>query len=288
MKNGSFDPKPFTTNGSSAGTTDSQSHFVPVNGNRVHYITAGRGNRTIVFVHCWAGNLGFWREQGSMLAAKARLIFIDLPGHGQSDKPQVAYTMDFFADAVFAVLDAEKVDKAVFIGHSMGGAVICRVYHRAPEKVAALISVDGLLCRPPGTPEQARALVVPFSTPQYLDHAKGFINTFFPVPGSEALRDQVMSEMLTTPQHVMFGAMLGMFGEDQPDWILQKVNAPVAAINARSPWWNDRYEYYVRSLTPQSDYVILDGVGHFLMLEKPAEFNATLSAVLKKLGVLAE
>lgn len=283
MKNGNFHP---SINDSSTGVTDGQSHFISLGANRVHYVTAGKGNHTIVFVHCWAGNLGFWREQASALADKARLIFVDLPGHGQSDKPQTAYTMDFFADAVLAVLQAEKVDKAIFIGHSMGGAVLCRICHRAPEKVAGLISVDGLLCRPPGTPAEARALVAPFATAQYLDHAKGFISTFFPIPGSEALRDRVMSEMLTTPQHVMFGAMLGMFGEDQPDWILQNINAPVAVINARSPWWNDRYEQYVRSLTPQSDYVTMNGVGHFLMLEKPAEFNATLSDVLQKFGML--
>lgn len=285
MTNGNVKP---IISGLSTGMKDGKSHFISIGANRVHYVTTGKGNRTVVFVHCWAGNLGFWREQVSLLAGKARLIFIDLPGHGQSDKPQTAYTMDFFADAVLAVLNAEKVDKAIFIGHSMGGAVLCRAYHRAPEKFAALISVDGLLCRPPGTPEQARALVVPFSTPQYLDHAKGFISTFFPVPGSEMLRDRVMTEMLATPQHVMFGAMLGMFGEDQPDWILQKVNAPVAVINARSPWWNDRYEHYVRSLTPQADYVMMDSVGHFLMLEKPAEFNAALSSALEKFGVLAE
>jgi pimeloyl-ACP methyl ester carboxylesterase len=284
MRNGN----PYPTNGCPAGFTDGTPHFISIGTNRVHYITAGKGNRTIVFVHCWAGNLGFWREQVSLLADKARLIFIDLPGHGQSDKPQTNYTMDFFADAVLAVLDAEKIEKAIFIGHSMGGAVLCRVHHRAPEKFAGLISVDGLLCRPPGTREQAHALVTPFGTPHYLDHARGFINTFFPIPGSENLRDRVMSEMLATPQHVMLGAMLGMFSEDQPDWILQKVNAPVAAINAHSPWWNDRYEQYVRSLTPQSDYVMMDGVGHFLMLEKPAEFNAALLSVLEKFGVLGQ
>ena len=91
-----------------------------------------------------------------------------------------------------------------------------------------------------------------------------------------------MSEMLATPQHVMLGGMLGMLGPDQPDWILRKVDAPVIAINAPSPWWKNGYENYVRSLSPQSDYVMMEGVGHFLMLEKPAEFNAMLTAKLRK------
>ncbi|HMD53575.1 MAG TPA: alpha/beta fold hydrolase, partial [Phycisphaerae bacterium] len=93
-----------TKNISSAGVADGESHFISPGANRIHYITAGKGSRTIVFVHCWAGNLGFWREQVPAFADKARLIFIDLPGHGQSDKPQTAYTVDFFANAVLAVL----------------------------------------------------------------------------------------------------------------------------------------------------------------------------------------
>jgi pimeloyl-ACP methyl ester carboxylesterase len=271
-----------------AGMAGARSHFVSAGASRIHYVTAGKGSRAIVFIHCWAGNLGFWREQVPLLADRARLIFIDLPGHGRSDRPQTAYTLDFFAGAVLAVLRDAKVDLAVFIGHSMGAAVLCRVHHQAPEKFAGLVSVDGLLRRPPGTSAETRALVGPFGSPQYRDHAKGFISTFSPVPGAEALRDQVMAKMLTTPQHVMLGAMQGMFSPDQPDWMLQKVNAPVLVINVRSPWWKDGYENYVRSLSPQSDYVMLEHMGHFPMLEKPAEFNATLITMLRRHDLIAK
>jgi hypothetical protein len=47
---------------------------------KIHYVVAGGGAHTIIFVHCWAGNLGFWREQIPALAGRARLIFVDLPG----------------------------------------------------------------------------------------------------------------------------------------------------------------------------------------------------------------
>jgi pimeloyl-ACP methyl ester carboxylesterase len=271
-----------------AGVADAQSHFISADANRIHYVTTGKGSHTLVFVHGWACNLGFWHEQVPALAGKARLILVDLPGHGQSDKPQTAYTMDFFAEAVLAVLHDAKVDKAAFIGHSMGGAVIARVHHHSPEKVAALVSVDGLLLRLSGSPEQDRALIGGFASPQYLACAQGFIRTFFPVPGTETLRDRVMAEMLATPQHVMLGGMRAMLSPEQPDWILQKVNAPVLVINAPTPWWNDAYEEYVRSLTPQADYVMMDGAGHFLMLEKPAEFNATLVEKLRKFDLIAK
>ena len=133
----------------------SESHFVSFGTNHVHYLIEGTGSHTIVFVHCWAGNASFWREQVPELAGHARLILVDLPGHGQSDKPHVEYTMDFFASAVLAVLRDARVDKATLVGHSMGVPIICRLYKQAPEKVAALVAVDGTLRRPPMTPDQA-------------------------------------------------------------------------------------------------------------------------------------
>lgn len=274
------------TNGYSAHEPG-ESRYVSLGADRIHYITAGKGDRTIVFVHCWAGNLGFWREQIPALANQARLIFVDLPGHGQSDKPQTTYSMDLFADAVLAVLGDAKADKAIFVGHSMGAGVISRIYHDAPEKVSALVCIDGLMYRPSGQDEQLAALLVPFGTPQYLDHAKQLIYTFFPTPGTETLRDKIMSEMLSTPQHVMAGGMHAMFGPRQFDWVLKNVSVPVAVINAPGFWWNNGYENYVRSLTPQSEYLIMEDVGHFPMLEKPAEFNAALASVLRKFGSIA-
>jgi pimeloyl-ACP methyl ester carboxylesterase len=265
-----------------------QSHFVSFGTNKIHYVTAGKGNHTIVFVHCWAGNIGFWREQVPALADKARLVLIDLPGHGQSDKPHTQYTMDFFASAVLTVMRDAKVDKATLIGHSMGTPVICRVYKQAPEKVAALVAIDGTLRRPKLTPEQSEQFVAAFRAPEYRENTRQVMGSMFPAPGTEALRDRVVSELLATPQHVMLGAMEGMFGADQPDWDIQKATVPVVVINAPNPMWTDEYKDHVRSLSPKTNYRVIDGVGHWLMLEKPGEFNTALIGMLRKFDLIAE
>ena len=241
-----------------------------------------------MFVHCWAGNAGFWREQVPALAGHARLILIDLPGHGQSDKPQLDYTMDYFASAVLAVMRDARVDKATLVGHSMGAPVICRVYAQAPEKVAALVAVDGLLHRPEMSRQQIEQFVGPYRTPEYREHTTRFINSMFPNPGTEALRDRVRDEILATPQHVMRSSMDSMFSPDQPAWDLAKVAVPVLVINAKNPMWTPEYESYVHSLSPQTDYRVIEGTGHFLMLEKPAEFNAALLDMLEKFGLVAK
>jgi pimeloyl-ACP methyl ester carboxylesterase len=267
---------------------DGQSHSVAFGANRIHYVTAGRGRNTIVLVHCWAGNLSFWREQVPALSDQARLVLIDLPGHGQSDKLPAAYSMDYFAGAVLAVMQDARVDRATLIGHSMGGPVIYRVYEQAPEKVAGLVVVDGFLRRPKATPDQAEKFIALFEGPEYREHTRQFFGTMFPVPGTEALRNRVLSEMLDTPQNVMLGAMESMFGPDQPDWDLKKVNVPVLVINARGPMWDADGDNYVRSLSPQTAYRVMEGVGHWLMLERPVEFNAILTDMLRKFNLIGK
>jgi pimeloyl-ACP methyl ester carboxylesterase len=217
---------------------------------------------------------------------KARLVLIDLPGHGQSDKPHATYSMDYFADGVLAVMRDARVEKATLVGHSMGVPIICRVFKKAPERVAALVAVDGTLRRPKIEPAQAEQIIAGFRDPDYREKTRQFMGTMFPVPGTEALRDQVVSEMLETPQYVMLGAMEGMFGADQPDWDPKHLSVPVLVINGPNPMWKDDYKQYVQSISPQTDYRAFEGVGHWLMLEKPAEFNAALVEMLKKYGLV--
>jgi len=271
----------------SAGSpAEAQSHYAKFGTNRVHYVVEGKGSHTIVLVHCWSGNLTFWHEQVPALSPKARLVLIDLPGHGQSDKPHTTYTMDFFAEAVRAVMRDAGVNKATLIGHSMGAPVICRVYKQAPEKVAALLSVDGFMHRPEMTREQADQLIATFRDPDYREKTRQFMGAMFPVPGTEAVRDWVISQMLETPQYVMLGAMDGMFNNDQPDWNPHHVNVPVLVINTPNRMWTDEYKQFIKSLSSQTDYRAFDGVGHWLMLEKPVEFNTALLDVLHKFQLI--
>jgi pimeloyl-ACP methyl ester carboxylesterase len=265
-----------------------KSHFARVGTNRIHYLTQGRGTSTIVFIHGWACNAGFWREQVPVFQEKAKLVLVDLPGHGESDKPETDYTMDYFADAVIAVMRDAKVEKATLVGHSMAAPVICKVYAKTPERVAGLVAVDGFLRRPKMSAEQAEAIAAPYGKPEYREQVKQMVAYMFPNAGTEALRDRVTEEMLKTPQHVMASAMGEMFNLKQSAWDLAKADVPVMSINAKSPMWTESYEKYVRSLSPKTEYRLIDGTGHFVMLEKPVEFNATLLEMLTKFDLVGK
>jgi len=265
-----------------------QPHFAIFGTNKVYYMTAGKGPQTLVFVHGWACNGNFWREQVAAFRDQARLIFVDLPGHGQSDKPHRDYTTEFFADAVLAVMKSEKVNKATLVGHSQGTAVICRVYAQGPEKVSGLVAVEGYLRSRKLPRAESQKLIAPYRTADYREQVKRSVTSMFPSPGTERLRAEVLKEMLNTPQHVIVSPMENSFDPEQPAWDLKSVNVPLLILNVRSATWTPEYEAYVRSLSTRTEVRTFDGVGHFLMLEKPHLFNEALTEMLRKFDLVAK
>ncbi|MER7716108.1 alpha/beta hydrolase [Streptomyces flaveolus] len=85
--------------------------------------------------------------------AGRRSLFVDLPGHGISDRPQdFGYTLDDHAGALAAVLDAAGVNGAELIAHSMGGSVAIVLAHRRPDLVSRLVLTEANLdASPPPT-----------------------------------------------------------------------------------------------------------------------------------------
>ena len=262
-----------------SSTADAASHFVSLDGSRVHYKSYGKGREALVFVHGWCCNLDFWSGQTTDFESKTRVIALDLPGHGMSDKPQIAYTMDLFARAVDAVLRDAGVDHAVLVGHSLGTPVIRQFYRKYPSKTLGLVIVDGSL-RPFGEAASFDKFIAPLREANYKEVAAGFIDGMLGTQISAALKERIKTAMLSAPQHVVVGAMESM--NDAAIWKQDKIEVPVLAIMAKSPFWPADNEQFYRSLAPNLDYQMWTGVGHFLMMEKPGEFNDAVAAFLAK------
>src|SRR2546423_6304391 len=124
---------------------------VTYDGARVHYESYGKGADAIVFIHGWTCDLTFWRGQAPVYE-KHRSLLIDLPGHGQSEKPEVPYTQTRFARAVDAVMRDAGVERAVLVGHSMGGPVGLSFVRLFPAKAKALVLVDAFIPQEPKDP----------------------------------------------------------------------------------------------------------------------------------------
>jgi len=265
-----------------ATLAEAPSRWAELDGHRVHYKVLGTGPQTLVFVHGWTGSLDMWRLQAPEFAAKGfRVIALDLPGHGRSDAPQIAYTMELFANAVDAVMRDAGVAQAVLVGHSMGSPIVREFYRRHPDKTRALVSVDGSL-RALFKPEDAERILAPYRGAGYTQQLEKFAD--FMIPADQpALRAEAKAIMTKTPPHVAISAFENM--ADPANFREDPIRVPLLCVLATDSHWPADYEAFVRRLAPRSEYRVLgDGVGHFLMLQKPAEFNAILSGFLEELG----
>jgi len=104
----------------------------------VRYFTGGDGP-PVVLVHGLGGAAANWRLIAPALAAGRRVLVPDLPGHGGSAPTVDGATLDPFADAVLAVLEAEDALPAAWIGHSFGGLVGLHAAARRPESVTGIV-----------------------------------------------------------------------------------------------------------------------------------------------------
>ena len=259
------------------------SRLATLDGVRIHYKSLGDGETAALFIHGWTCDLTFWQAQVKDLVGKGRLLFVDLPGHGRSDKPERAYTMDYFAQAVEAVRKDAGVEDLALVGHSMGTPVMRQYYRLHPKRTRALVAVDGSLEQFVKTAE-IDEYVAQFTGADYLDNLGKAVEGMFARNTPDDVRAAIKNAMLSTPHHVVVSAMQGLL--DPAIWKEDQVSVPLLAVSAKLPWWPADYEAFVHKLAPQVEYHVLDDAGHFLMLDRPGDFNALLTAFLGRQQIL--
>ena len=256
-----------------------KSKFAKLDGAKIHYVNYGKGKDALVLIHGWTMNADNWRDQIPDLASRYHVIAIDLPGHGQSDKPQVSYTMDYFARAVEAVMKDAKAKRAVLVGHSMGTPVARQFYRKYPQKTLGIVIVDGVL-RPLAEKAMMDRMIEGFRAPTYKQVIDQMLTSMRgPSLPAEAMA-RITASASSTPQYVVVSAMEGM--ADPAIWGDDKINVPVLAIMARNPFYPPNIEEISRGLAPNIDFRMWEGVGHFVMMDKPKEFNEAVIGFLEK------
>ena len=259
------------------------SEAATVDGLKIHATATGKGRTTVVFVHGYTCDDTTWSEQVPALAKQFRVVTLDLPGHGKSDTPRVdQYSMELFARAVEAVRADVKAERIVLVGHSMGTPVILKYANLYPGRVAGLIYVDGLMPPNPGAQSNPGAPSNPgarMGGTNGRQNREAMVRRFF-VPGTTpAVRQKVLDMMLGAPEITAVGAMNAT--QDPAGRTTDVPAVPILGIYAEPAPVASR-EAVLRNF-PKAEFTQIAGTGHFLMLEKPAEFNAVLMKFLASL-----
>ena len=260
-----------------------KSFWADFDGNKLHYHDIGkRDKKAIVFIHGWTGNTELWRESYSAFP-KYRVIVVDLVGHGQSGKPKVEYTMEYFAKGLDAVLKKAKVSKAILVGHSMGMPVSREYYRSYPDKVAGIVNVDGSFHWFPEEEKQWEEFLAQLRT-DYHKTRKMFLAGMLQPIKDEKVKLAIQTSNDATPDYVGMSALNNMGSKEL--WKTDPIRVPVLAVLAASPSWPADTEALHRSISPDLEFHMWTGVSHFLFMDRPKEFNDLLLAFIEKRKLL--
>lgn len=253
---------------------------------KIHYVDAGKGDIPLIFVHGWGGRTDFWRGELGELSKDYRVIALDLPSHGNSTTPKGHHTQQNLAKAVLAVMDAANVQRAVLVGHSMGGNIVRHVALMAPERVAGIVLADGAFLFPPHDAKgraqwtkETKAFVRKFRGPKGDQYTRQFIDNMHGRLTPEWAKDEVQTTIMHTPRKIRTYTM-EHFAEYK-SWPNKQVMAPTLAVYAQSKELQPDTEDKLRSLFPDLEFVVWDGPGHFYILYEYRWLNAEIRAFMK-------
>jgi len=281
---------PPAASGAAAGTNRSEPAegsprvAIAADGVHVQYRVYGKGDPALVLIHGWSCDSNYWREQVPVLKQKYTVVTVDLAGHGGTDGNRSDWSIARFGQDVATAAATVPNQQIILVGHSMGGPVALEAARLMKSRVIGIVGVDtfNTVGAPKPTQAQVDALIVPFEK-DFIGHTRQLVTEhLFGPNGNRDLANKIAYDMSLSPPRVAVPSLRALFEYDY-DEALKDISVPIAGIYSDlGPPVN---EARIRKVVPKFHSVTLGGVGHFLMMEDPAKFNAALETEIQ--GMLA-
>ncbi|HTJ13530.1 MAG TPA: alpha/beta hydrolase [Dinghuibacter sp.] len=249
-------------------------------GVNIAYTDSGKGDTTLLFVHGWDLNKGYWSNQEAYFDKAYRVVAIDLPGFGESGTNRTDWGTDDYARDIDSVISQLNLQHVVLVGHSMSGDIVLDAALHARDRVIAVVGVDNFKSIPPETPEakadDARTFVV--MKQGYKKAVEQFFlgDLFYHTPDS--IQRRILLDAVNADSAIAIKSLESQHYDETP--ALQSWGKPIYLIN--SDYRPTDTAAFTKANIPYQITYIKD-VGHFPMVEKPADFNAALEGYLAKL-----
>ena len=247
----------------------------------------GRGARTIVFLHGIGADHRAFDDQLETFSQSFRAVAWDMPGYGSSAALE-SMTFPALADAAVALLDSLGVDRAVIVGHSMGGMVAQELVSRRSDRVDALVLYATTPAFGPGDGEWQRRFLAERLQPldegkTPADIAPALVRQILAPDADPRAVARALACMSAVPAATYRAALHCIVAFDGRKG-LAEIRCPTLALAGE----HDRVtppavvERMAKAI-PRARYELLAGVGHLANLERPADFDAALSRFLESL-----
>jgi 2-hydroxy-6-oxonona-2,4-dienedioate hydrolase len=251
-----------------------QEEFVTVDGSRIRYLKAGSGKKNLILVHGLGASAERWEFVIPSFGKDFTVYVPDLIGFGLSDKPNVDYTTDLFANFVSSFLKELGITKTTVIGSSLGGQIAIEYASQNQDNVEKLILVS-----PAGAMKQSTpALDAYIMAALYPDHDTAR-NAFSMMTGNNKDISQttvdgfVQRMMMPNAKYAFMSTILGLKNAPEISTKLEVLEIPTLVIwGELDPVIPIKYaEYFVQKIRDCRFYQ-MENCGHTPYVEDPREF----------------
>ncbi len=250
---------------------------------KLFHTEVGQGKH-VMLLHGWSCDSHDWSWQLPLLESKYRVVDVDLRGHGRSEvMPSGAYApADYVADIEALISTKYPGEKFILIGHSMGGQIAARLAARRPDLVSAVVSVDGTLGFSVTHTPLFQQVCDNLDAGDPGVVGPDFFKLFYATETAPATMRWQARRLQGTPTQVLRESLRPLFlgagqvgvGKPSED-LCRSLTVPFYHLcrdpeqaNVMRAWFSN----------PQSKTELWTNAGHWIMLDRKADFNTAVSA----------
>ena len=258
-----------------------------VNNTTIAYNQYGKGDTTLLFVHGWCINKEYWNDQSKYFSDKYKVVTLDLPGFGRSEKNRTEWTFENYADDLNEFIKIEKLKNVILIGHSMSGNILLLMDTKYPGSVIGIVGIDNL--KKPGvrlSEEESKQIEGFFAM---MDSSfSGTVEVYtkgnlFPPSADSSIVNRVVNDFKMNDSVIAIKVLRSLLDVSQKERdMMKQLKHTLYLVNSDSDTTHiDSLKKYCKA---SAEVVYVHGTGHYPMIEKPAEFNSALENVIRMIG----
>ncbi|HMH23284.1 MAG TPA: alpha/beta hydrolase [Puia sp.] len=272
-----------TPDNTAATATAAEKTGIEDQGVKIDYTDSGKGDTTLLFVHGWCINKGYWSDQEAFFSKNYRVVAVDLPGFGQSGKNRKLWTTQAYGRDIDTVMSRLGLKKVILVGHSMAGGIILEAAANDTSRVVGLVGIDNF--KGFGQPQDTQSKQDEANAIIALKHdfravaTEYFNQALFYKTTDSSIRKRVLNDVVHADSAIAIACMEDSHFDEVAK--LRATHRKLCLINSDvTP--TDTSGFIANKLPFEIRYI--HATGHFPMVEKPQEFNALLQQTIAKMG----
>ena len=249
---------------------------------KISYTDSGEGT-VIVFLHGFLENKKMWLEYVTLFSKNYRVITIDLLGHGETDCLGYVHSMEENANVVDEVLDHLNIQKAIIVGHSMGGYVGLAFAELFPAKIIKLVLQNSTSKEDSAEKKLNRTRAIKAVKQNYANFVSLAIANLFSENNRTRLADEiekVKTQALKTPLQGIVASLEGMkIRKDRENLLKQNLFPTLLVLGKKDPVLN--YDESISQIKNTIAELVSFDDGHMSHIENKEELKKVLLEFFK-------